>query len=188
MTPSPTERSIAQLNRLAERRFRVEVQVKKATEKHDAMVAALNARHAARLEKFSEQSQRIDSQIWQLITEYKSSLFQGVKRSFATMLASFQLRTAKAHTIVVDKAGIMRIARQHGLVRHVAKPPKHGWVFDQHKFLDWLEKHPEERELFDEYVDYIEDDETLTIKPNTGYTVDYDGKRISPPSTSVKKP
>jgi hypothetical protein len=82
----------------------------------------------------------------------------------------------------------MEVARQLGVIRQIADPPKGGWKFNAKKFWAWLERRGELREHFAEAIEQTEDSEGLTIYPNSNYTVMHGLDRVSPPPVSIKSP
>lgn len=175
------------LNNLAEKRFLVEVRLEDATREHKAAVAALVAAHEKALAGLNGEAALLDEQIAQTIQTNREGLIEQGKQSFAIMRARFQFRkpSANAKPKVADASGLMEAARKLGVVRQIAKP-SYSWKLNQSKFFDWLEKHGEMRRHFEEFLEDPASGESLTMQPNTGYTVHHDSKRISPPSVSIK--
>lgn len=178
---------IAEINRLAESRLRLKVARDAENQRFQTQLADLTSEHEAKLQEFAERERELDPAIWQAIDANRSTLIARGKRSFVTLLASFQLKEIPAKTEVLDKLAIMEAARHLGVVRQIANPPRGEWRFSRTKFLGWLADHGELREYFEPYLEYSDKTESLTIKPNTNYTVDHDSQRISPPSLSIKK-
>lgn len=178
---------IDRANRLAESRFQLEVEREVENRRFAEALAALTKEHEEKLRIFTERERVLDPAIWKVVDENRTSLIARSKRSFVTMLAKFQLKDVPAKTEVLDKQGIMDVARKLRVVRHIAKPPKGEWRFNQKKFFGWLAKNGEHRRHFEPFLNDVEKDESLTIQPNSNYTVEHDSQRISPPSITIKK-
>jgi hypothetical protein len=101
------------------------------------------------------------------------------------MTTIFKTKSIPAQTRILDKNGIMAVARRRRVVRQFAKE-KRTWVFDQKLFFDWLSKHPEQRKHFADYLIDVPGGIDIRIVPNGNYTVLYDGKRITPLSIKIE--
>ncbi len=132
----------------------------------------------------------IKQELTQVIEAHRASLIAKDRQSFATLKWKFQFtKTDGGKTTVVEGAAeaIMKTARKFGRIKHVAVPPSsQKWRFKLSKFLAHLETHPEERVIFEEFLDVTEEAESLRMAPNAGHTVFHDGARISPPSITIK--
>jgi phage host-nuclease inhibitor protein Gam len=182
-----TTKVIEGLNELAKARFDLQVQVDAANQEFKNDKAVREAAHTARLAPLEAKIEEIDAQLWKELKDHESSLIEEGKRSFVTMAARFQLKTVYGTRKVTDAKSLMKIARKLGIVRRIAVPV-HEWKLSQEKFFAWLDKNGEARPKFDGLIEETQDDESLTIKPNSNYTVFLDKKRVSPPSISIKKP
>ena len=178
---------INRVNRLAESRFQLEVERETENQRFNEALASLTKEHEERLRIFTERERVLDPALWKVVDENRAGLIAPKKRSFATMLAKFQLKDVPAKTEVVDKQGIMEIARKLGVIRQIANPPKGEWRFNQKKLFGWLAKNGEFRRHFEPFLNEVDKDESLTISPNRTYTVEHDSQRISPPSITIKK-
>lgn len=184
MTDANTE-VIDQLNELAEKRFLVELERNKSNEEHKSAVAELEAQHKGVLAAFDTDIQTLDKQIADLIRKNRKSLIEADKKSFVIMRAKFQFRGYDKKTTVTDAKAIMEVARKLGVVKQIAKIAV-AWKFNQAKFFAWLAKHEELRPKFDPFLETKTAGESLTMAPNTNYTVHHDSKRISPPSIGIE--
>lgn len=184
MTDANTE-VIDKLNELAEQRFLVELRQGDANQKHKAAVAALETAHQQVLAGFQTEIETLDKQIADLIKQHRKELIKTGKKSFVIMSAKFQFRGYDEKTTVKDPKGIMDAARKLGIVRQIAKLTM-SWKFNQAKFFAWLDKHGELRSKFEEFLEVKEAGESLTMAPNSNYTVHHDSKRISPPSIGIE--
>ena len=178
---------IASINELIENRFELEVARDAENRRFQATLAELTREHEEKLDEFAKRERQLDPAIWQVINANRPRLIARGKRSFATLQAKFQLRELQAKIEVLDKSGIMEVAHRLGVVKQIATPPKGGWRFNQKKFLAWLEQNGEMREHFEPFLEQVDKSESLTVQPNTTYTVEHDSQRISPPSISIKK-
>lgn len=184
MTDANTE-VIDLLNELAEKRFLVELRLNDANQQHKAAVAALETQHKEVLTGFDAEIKSLDKQIADVIKKNRKSLIERGKQSFVIMSAKFQFRKSDEKTTVVDAKAIMEVARKLGVVKQIAKIAV-TWKFNQAKFLAWLDKHGEQRSKFENFLEVKKAGESLTMAPNTNYTVHHDTKRISPPSISIE--
>lgn len=179
---------VHELNELAKSRFDVQLRIDAENQQFKNDKAALETAHAARLADLTKEADALDAQLWQKTDEpNRSLLIEAGKRSFITALTKFQFRDVPGKDKVGDSDGIMNAARRLGVVRQIANPV-HYWKFDSKKFFAWLDKNGEIRPSFDEFIEEGTDGESLTIQPNSDYTVHFDNKRVSPPSISIKKP
>ena len=178
---------IAAVDELVRNRFALEVERDAENRRFQAAIAEITKIHEQALEEFALHERQLDPAIWQAIDSNRATLIERGKRSFITMAAKFQLRDAPAKVEVLDKLGIMETARNLGVVRQIANPPKGEWRFNQKKFLAWLGKSNELHEHFEQFIDHTDGSESLTVQPNANYTVLHDSKRVSPPSISIKK-
>lgn len=184
MTDADTK-VIDELNELAEQRFVVQLKLDDANQKYKAAVAALDAVHEHKLAAFQAEIDTLDAKISNKIKTNRKALIESGKQSFVIMRARFQFRKTKPKTTVKDAKAIMDMARKLGVVRQVAKL-KCSWGLNQGKFFDWLNTNGEFRSQFEDYLEVTEAGESLTMQPNTNYTVHHDSKRVSPPSVSIK--
>lgn len=175
------------LDREADKRFIIEVRRKNLDDSFKQKKAELEGKHAAALSRLEARAATADRGIWKIIEENGSLLIAAGRRSFVTMTARFQLRSVGPRTEILDKQGIMDTARRIGVVRQIADPPKNEWRFNRSKFLAWLDKHGEYRSEFELYLDEVDEHDSLSIKPNTNYTVVLDNKRLTPPSITIDK-
>jgi phage host-nuclease inhibitor protein Gam len=175
------------LDREAGKRFTIAVRRKNLNDSFKQKEAALESKHAAALSKLEARAANVDRGIWKIIEENRSLLIAAGRRSFVTMTARFQFRTVGSRTEILDKQGIMDTARRIGVVRQIADPPKNEWHLNRTKFLAWLDKHGEYHREFEPYLDDIEKHDSLSIKPNTNYTVMLDNKHLTPPSITIDK-
>jgi phage host-nuclease inhibitor protein Gam len=183
---NPLTKVIEKLNRLGRTRAELELTKQAEIQKFKDAKAALEASHGAKLAKIEADIEKTDPQIDQTITERRSELIQKDKQSFTTSEWKFQFRKAPGKTKVTDADGAMEIARKLGIVRKVADPPTR-WKFNQKKFLEWLDRNPEQRARFESVLEDTEDGETLHMSPNSGHTVFHDSKRVSPPSITITR-
>lgn len=177
---------IENLNGLVERRFRLEIRLNTVNQEFATEKAELEKLHDLELAEINAAIKEIDDEIWESVERDRSTLIQKGKQSFTTMAAKFQFRKSAAKTKVTDSDGVMQTARRLGVVRKIAEPA-FRWKLSSAKFLDWLAKNGELREHFADFIEEPVDKESLSIAPNSNYTVFYDAKRISPPSISIKK-
>lgn len=188
MTDANTE-VISELNNLAERRFQIELRLNDANRKHKSAMAELEAAHEKVLDALNAEIAEVDSLIAGCIRTNRKALIAKGKQSFVIMRARFQFRGpkpgTKPKTKVTDAAGIMAVARRLGVIRKIAKMNV-SWRLNQSKFLEWLEKHAELGSQFEDYLDVSVPKETLTMYPNSGYTVYHDSQRVSPPPVSIR--
>ena len=176
---------IEKLNELAEQRFLVELRRNDANQKHKAAVATLETKHQQTLAGFEGEIKALDTQIANLIKQHRKELIKAGKKSFVIMSATFQLRKFGEKTEVKDAKAIMDVARKLGIVRRIAKLTM-SWKFNQAKFFAWLDEHGELRSKFEDHLEVKDAGESLTMAPNSNYTVHHDSKRISPPSISIE--
>lgn|GEM_PF-2547514 len=179
--------TITAVNELVGDRFALEVERDAENRRFQAALAEITKIHEQALEEYALLERQLDTAIWQAVDENRATLIERGKRSFITMTAKFQLRDVPAKVEVLDKLGIMEAARNLGVVRQIANPPKGGWRFNQKKFLAWLDKSNELHGHFEQFIDHTGGGESLTVQPNANYTVLHDSKRVSPPSISIKK-
>ena len=179
--------AITAVNELVGDRFALEVERDAENRRFQAALAEITKIHEQALEEYALLERRLDTAIWQEVDENRATLIERGKRSFITMMAKFQLRDVPAKVEVLDKLGIMETARNLGVVRQIANPPKGEWRFNQKKFLAWLDKSNELHGHFEQFIDHTGGGESLTVQPNANYTVLHDSKRVSPPSISIKK-
>ena len=178
---------LARINRLAQRRFTLEVKSKASKEAFKMRQDAAKERQARKDAAMEASIAKVDAQIVGAIAGHRSSLIEVGRQSFATLIASFQFRRLPGKPKVIDPDGLMAVARKKGVVRDVADPPpSRAWVFNPKKFFTWLDTHGEHFEDFIDFIDVPEDGESLTMKPNGTHVVVHDGKRISPPSVTIK--
>ena len=174
------------LNKLAEQRFTLQVQLDGQNATFKANQVAATARHNAQIAPMQAEIDALDAQLVKLVQTHRAKLIKPKRKSFATMIATFQFRDVTTKLKVVDVDGLMAAARKLGIVRKIACQVV-LWKLDRDKLAAWLEKHGE---YIEDLIDFIEgpsDGESLTIKPNGTHTVVYDGDRISPPSVTIKK-
>jgi len=178
---------IAAVDEIVEKRFALEVERDAVNRRFQAAIAEITKFHEEALRELTLLERQLDPAIWRAIDSNRATLIERGKRSFITMAAKFQLRDVPAKIEVLDKLGIMEAARNLGVVRQIANPPKGEWRFNQKKFLAWLGKNNELHGHFEQFIDHADGGESLTIQPNANYTVLHDSKRVSPPSISIKK-
>lgn len=179
--------AIAAVNNPTEGRFRLEVEWADSDRQFDAMLAEIVQKRDEANRGFAERARELDDQIWQTVDEHRGALIEPGKRSFVTIFAKFQFRDVPARTTILDKKGIMQVARRLRVVQRIANPPKIEWRFDQKKFLAWLAKNGDLRVHFEPFLDDVDTRETLSIQPNSGYAVLHDSKRVSPPPITIQK-
>lgn len=178
---------INELDGSAEKCFRKDVLLAEAKQRYDAAVAPFTRAYEEEVREINRVADDAARTVWQVVAQHRNSLIATGKKSFATMQATFQFREVPAKTTIADKKGIMQVARRLGVVRRIASPPKGGWSIDQKKFVAWLADNSELRVHFEPFIDEIEVCESLTIKPNEGYMVVHDSKRISPPPFTIRQ-
>lgn len=178
---------IASINDLVESRFQLEIEREAENQRFQTAIAALTREHQEKLNRFAERERELDPDIWRSIDHNRSTLIARGKRSFVTIRAKFQLREVPAKLEVLDKVSIMEAAHRLGVVKQIANPPKGGWRFNQKKFLAWLASSGDLYRHFEPFVEQTDKTESLTIQPNTNYTVEHDSQRISPPSITIQK-
>lgn len=176
---------IARIDSLARVRFELEIERQKLRDEFAGEQAAMAARHARYLAPIEEAIDRVERQLLTKIEENRPSLIAKGRQSFATMAAVFQFRHTQSKSQVTDATAALEAARRLGIVRKVARLV-HVWKLDSAKLLEWLEKHGEYRDEFDEFIKPPTKRESLSITPNGTYVVLHDGSRISPPSITIK--
>lgn len=186
MALAPKLQLIKRLNWRFDRRFRLELNIKRENERYDAQEATRQRRHAARLQKLSERVAKLDGEILADVDAHGVELIPPGRRSFATMNGKIQLRTIPEHIVILDKKAIMKKAAALGVIRQIADPPRGGWRLNTSKLLAWLDRNGKNREKFADDIMVIPEHESVTLQPNTGYTVEYSGKRLSPPSITLR--
>lgn len=142
-------------------------------------------RHNDQIKSIQEEIEAVDAELLAHINAHRSEFIAAERKSFATMIATFQFRKVTSKLKVVDADGLMTTARRLGIVRKIARLSV-LWKLDREKFTAWLNAHGEHLEDFADFIDGSEDSESLTIKPNSTHTVFHDKKRISPPSITIK--
>ncbi len=178
---------IENFNRLAADRLELATEIERTKQRFTERQRELKTEYTARLQALSEQVDELDSQIWQLLDQSADHVLPKGKKSFVTMVASFQLRQVPAR-ITLDTTAIMEQARKLRVVRHIAVPPKTpAWKFNRDKFFAWLRINGEMRLFFDEFIEDGVASESLTIRPNSSFTVQYDNQRLTPPSTTIHR-
>lgn len=156
----------------------------KAAIEQEAAQAAL--KYAADISGNAAATRAANAALWQFLAEHSDTLFAKNKRSFATLVAKFQLRKVSSKTTVSDEKGALQAAREVGVVRHVAKLV-HRWELKSGKLLAWLETHGEFRDVFEGYLDYTPEHDSLSITPNTANPVFHDKKRVSIVPVIIRK-
>lgn len=174
----------AKLNELASERFAISVRLDEANRRHAGTKALMDESHAKLVAQIEAEGRAIDDQIVPIIQARRVELILPDKQSFLIMLAKFQFSRYHPRTEVLDVKAIMAIARSKGFVKKIAKVSV-KWNFNQEKFFAWLAKNPKFKALVDPYLKVHPGGETLHLSPNSGYTVAYSGKRISPPSIKI---
>lgn len=177
-------RVIGTINRLLERLFRLTVRQKLEKDRYEAQLASLKRRHTSLSQGFSTEEQELSAKLRRVIAEHYAELV-GRGRSFATMIGIVQFRKQPEHTVIADKQGIMQLARKRGLVRQIADPPSTEWQLNPKKLSAFLERHPEYRAEFEPFLTVTPAHDSVSVKPNNGYTVNHDNKRLTPPATSL---
>lgn len=178
---------IDQLNALARRRFDLQVEANEEEAQYKAQSRALEAAFTKRQAAHHSEMQQIDHEIWETIQQNRGNLIDPDRKSFATMVAKFFLKTVPARTAVIDKKGLLAVARRLRIMRKVASV-KVAWDLDVKKFISWLQKNGEYRQEFEPFIEDIGENETLTMGPNANFTVFHNSKRISPPSIKIDHP
>jgi hypothetical protein len=183
----PSKELIDKSTQLAERRLTLGVQRSAIQERHAAENAARAAEQAKELGEVDAEIKQVDTEMWEMIDTHRADLIPSDKKSFMTGVAKYQLASFADKTEVDDAKGIMKLALKRGVVRQIAVM-KITWNFNQAKFFAWLDKQKKEvRDLFEPFLKKVPAYETLHIQPNTGYVVEFDNKRVSPPSTKIIK-
>jgi len=175
---------VDKLNGMIRLLFETTVRRDEALKPIKAREAALQAEKQKVLQQFDPAIEDMKAAIKQLIVDNRSELLASGKQSFATVAAIFQFRKASGQMKITDRSGIMKVARRFGVVRKIARLSMERKL-DAALFKQWLDKHPEMSTLFEDFVE-VNGGETLSVKPNTGYTVYFNNQRISPPSTSLE--
>jgi len=178
---------INQLESLAAKRFYLQLEMEDANRQFKTQETALRAAHSVRINDIQSRIAPIDNQIWQLISEYRSSLIMPGKQSFAIMNSVFKFRRNFGSMKILNEAGIMQVARKLKIVNKIADLPSFQWRFNVKSFLAWLNQHPEQRAKFNDFISTTGETESLTLQPNENYTVFHNSARISPPSITIKK-
>lgn len=178
--------TIKDIDSLAQQLFVLKIEQKRIQANYDTEIAKLKREYAPLLEQLDQQIDIVGQELRDVVTEHKSELVATGRQSFATLQAIFQFRKATSKLRVKNPGEALKVARQLGVVRKVANM-KVKWVLDSAKFFSWLKRNDEYREIFDDYLEYPSDSESITLRPNSTYTVVHDGKRISPPSVTLPK-
>lgn len=181
------EGAIEALNQAARDRITLEVRLNEEQQLFNQSLNALKSEHEPRLIRIQNLIDDKDAEIWRIIEMNRSALIAEGKKSFVTMWVVFQFRTVRSKTIVKDAVGIMKTARKLGMVRKIAAL-RTEWKLDTKKFLAWLDAHGEKHTYFADFIDYIEESESLTMQPNETYVTQHDSERISPPSIKINPP
>lgn len=174
------------INKLAERRFALQVQLDKSNADFKAAQASAAADHSALITPIQAEIDEIDSQLVEKVEAHRSQLIGSKRKSFTTIVATFQFKKVAGKLKVVDDKGLMAAARKLGIVRKIARQVL-VWKLDQAKFAAWLAKNGEYRMKLGDFIEGPSEGESLSLKPNGTYTVVHDDKRISPPSITIKK-
>ena len=181
---------IERINELGDRVVLLEHEQETLIKDIEARKKAIDDENAPRLQRIETAARAAKQELAELIEANRVSLIAQGRQSFTTQLWKFQFTKAEGgKTTIIEGAtdAIMKIAGKLGVIKQIAVPPKpQKWRFKQSRFLEWLEKYPEERSRFEEHLEITEDTEALRMSPNAGHVVFHDGTRISPPSTTLK--
>lgn len=126
----------------------------------------------------------IKRELRSLVFANRSSLLIAGKKSFVTLVAILAFRWSSGSFAITDKTKAYDIARRLGVLRKVSTI-KVKFTINSSKLEAYLRSHPEHAEDFADVVKRTEAGDSLTIQPNSPYLVDYDGKRLTPPSISL---
>ena len=176
--------AITDIDMLAEERFHLEVQREDLIKTFKTEEAELKKRFAQDIAPVEDRISQLDAELIHRINDNRDRLIARGKQSFVTLVARFQFKKSTITDKVQDTSGVMEVARRLGVVRQIADPIR-GYKLNRRKFGAWLKAHPEHREAFDEYLE-LQSGESLTMQPNSTYTVKHDSQRVSPPSISIK--
>ncbi len=174
------------INTLAEQRFALQVQLDGKNADFKAAQAVATANHNALIAPIQAGIDDVDVRLAEVVTRHRDQLVGPKRKSFATMVATFQFKNVTTKLKVVDDKGLMDAARKLGIVRKIARQVV-TWRLVHAKFVAWWEKNGEHHEALIDFVDPPTEIESLSLKPNGTYTVVHDGNRISPPSVTIKK-
>ena len=179
---------VRKLDELARELFAQQIASDTENARFKAAEATLKAEHEANMEPILAAMRQAGAKVWGLIGGNRDRLIAPGKKSFMTGAAKFQLRGSSAKLKVADSDGVMQVARQLGVIKKIANPPRRTWQLDKDKFFAWLEENPELREQFEEFLNETDAAEGLTIQPNGTFTVFHNKERVSPPPVKVEKP
>lgn len=174
------------INELAEERFALQVQLDSKNAAFKAAQAAANADHNAQIAPIQAAIDELDTRLAEVVAEHRDQLIGPKRKSFTTMIATFQFKHITAKLRVTDADGLLAAARKLGIVRKIARQVV-TWKLDRDKFATWLVSHGEYRMELDDYLEGPNEGESLTMRPNGTYVVTHDSQRISPPSVTIKK-
>ena len=178
---------IAHLNALAEERFKLQVASDEKDKTFKDQQAAQVAAHAADKAPLQAKMDEIDVELWELTTGHRSELIAPSRQSFTTGVARFQFTNKELRPKATDPKAIMKIARDQGFVRFVGKPIRR-YEYDPSKLSAALSKLGSRvRKMLEPFIEMV-GGETLSMKPNGSHVVVHDGKRLTPPSVSIKRP
>lgn len=174
------------INKLAERRFALQVQLDGKNADFKAAQAVAVADHNALVAPIQAEIDEIDARLSEAVSAHRDQLVGPKRKSFATMVATFQFKNVTTKLKVLDDKGLMAAARKLGVVRKIARQVV-TWKLVHTKFATWWEENGEHRAALIDFVEPPMEGESLSMKPNGTYTVVHDGSRISPPSVTIKK-
>ena len=174
------------INTLAEETFALEVQLDGKNTDFKAAQAVAAADHNALIAPIQAQIDANKARLAEVIQAHRDQLVGSKRKSFATMIATFQFREVATKLKVTDASGLMDVARRLGIVRKIARQAV-TWKLVHTKFATWWERNGEHHEALIDFVEPPTEGESLSMKPNGTYTVVHDGNRISPPSVTIKK-
>ncbi len=174
------------INTLAEETFALEVQLDGKNADFKAVQAVAAADHNALIAPIQAQIDANKARLAEVIQAHRDQLVGLKRKSFATMIATFQFREVTTKLKVTDAGGLMDVARRLGIVRKIARQAV-TWKLVHTKFAAWWDKNGEHHEALIDFVEPPTEGESLSMKPNGTYTVVHDGNRISPPSVTIKK-
>jgi len=176
---------IDQINELAIEHFKQQAELEAANTAFEEAQKAANAAHSALIGPIQGKINELNAKLDALIKSHRTELIKEGRQSFVTMVAKFQFHRTHPDPKVTDPKAVMKIARDKGIVRKIAKL-MYFWKFNSDKFFAWLSKNEELRSLFEQYIDQPEDSESLSMQLNGAYPVFYDDTRISPHSIKIK--
>lgn len=175
------------LDKTANQRLRLGAIADKLTAEADQAIAEIQAKLAADLADLEQQASQLDLEIVRTVKHHQKWLMPGRLRSFVTTSGVYKL-TYEPEAVQVEtnhKKSIMEIARQHHLVKQIANPPSGSYRFSKAKFDAFVKKSAANFKLFANFVTKTEAGDRVTLSPNRGQLVEYNGERLSPSSVTI---